>query len=146
MPAAAASATSAPSTITFTAHCTTAAHTSTRSNSSPCGSLRAPDSTKADSPSRSASLRTLRLSRAVGTRDANNFSLPNTDSQRAVDLLRSRFAAQAGDSDQIVFHARSGKLGDASVRRLVLPVLARVSELPHVTGVVSPYAAGAHAV
>jgi putative drug exporter of the RND superfamily len=29
---------------------------------------------------------------------------------------------------------------------VVLPMLARVSELPHVTGVVSPYAAGAHAV
>jgi len=86
------------------------------------------------------------LSRAVGSRDANNFSLPNTDSQRAVDLLKSRFPAQAGDSDQIVFHALDGKVSDASLRRVVLPMLARVGELPHVTGVVSPYAAGAHAV
>src|SRR5713101_4815708 len=86
------------------------------------------------------------LSRAVGTRDANNFSLPHTDSQHAVDLLKSRFAAEAGDSDQIVFHARGGKVSDAPVRRVVLPMLRRVSELPHVSGVVSPYAAGAHAV
>ena len=86
------------------------------------------------------------LSRAVGSHDANNFSLPHTDSQHAVDLLTSRFAAQAGDSDQIVFHTRGGKVTDAAVRRVVLPTLSRVSELPHVTGVVSPYAAGAHAV
>jgi RND superfamily putative drug exporter len=29
----------------------------------------------------------LAVSQAVGKRSANNFSLPNTDSQRAVDLL-----------------------------------------------------------
>src|ERR1700730_1169646 len=29
----------------------------------------------------------LALSQAVGKRNANNFSLPNTDSQRAIDLL-----------------------------------------------------------
>ena len=29
------------------------------------------------------------VSQAVGKRDANNFSLPNTDSQRAIDLLES---------------------------------------------------------
>jgi putative drug exporter of the RND superfamily len=86
------------------------------------------------------------LSRAVGTRNANNFSLPNTGSQRAVDLLKQRFATQAGDSDQIVFHTGGGKVSDPSVRRVVLPILRRVSELPHVTAVVSPYAAGAHAV
>jgi RND superfamily putative drug exporter len=88
----------------------------------------------------------LAVSQAVGTRTANNFSLPNTGSQRALDLLQSRFPAQAGDSDQIVFHARSGKATDAAVRSVVVPLLDRVSRLPHVSGVVSPYAAGAHAV
>ena len=43
----------------------------------------------------------LAISSAVGTRTANNFSLPNTGSQRATDLLTIRFPAQAGDSDQI---------------------------------------------
>ncbi|MDX6569912.1 MAG: putative drug exporter of the superfamily, partial [Gaiellales bacterium] len=33
----------------------------------------------------------LAVSQTVGTRSANNFSLPNTGSQRAVDLLQSRF-------------------------------------------------------
>jgi RND superfamily putative drug exporter len=86
------------------------------------------------------------ISQAVGRRDANNFSLPNTDSQRAVDLLRGSFPAQAGDVDQIVFHARAGTLDQASARAAIVPMLQRVEQLPHVSGVVSPYAAGANAI
>jgi RND superfamily putative drug exporter len=88
----------------------------------------------------------LGLSQAVGKRNANNFSLPNTDSQRAIDLLQGRFPAQAGDADQIVFRTRTGKLTDASARTVIAPALARISQLPHVAGVVSPYDAGANAV
>src|SRR5438067_5225848 len=88
----------------------------------------------------------LAVSQAVGKRNANNFSLPNTDSQRAVDLLQSRFPAQAGDADQIVFRTRDGKLDAASARAAITPVLARIARLPHVAGVVSPYDAGAKAV
>src|ERR1700737_4138918 len=86
------------------------------------------------------------ISSSVGTRKANNFSLPNTGSQRATDLLATRFPAQAGDSDQIVFHARAGKLGDPATRGAVTATIARVSKLPHVTGVVSPYSAGSRAI
>jgi putative drug exporter of the RND superfamily len=85
-------------------------------------------------------------SQGVGKRNANNFSLPNTNSQRAVDLLQSRFPAQAGDSDQIVFRTRDGKLTDPSARAVIAPLLARVARLPHVAGVVSPYDAGANAI
>jgi RND superfamily putative drug exporter len=77
----------------------------------------------------------------AGTQYTTNFSLPNSDSQRAVDLLEERFPAQAGDSDQIVFRSRTGRVTDASVRKAVEPMLARVAELPHVTDVVSPYEA-----
>src|ERR1700675_2128762 len=88
----------------------------------------------------------LAASQTVGNRSANNFSLPNTDSQRAIDLLQSRFPAQAGDADQIVFRTRTGKLTDASTRAVIAPALERIARLPHVAGVVSPYAAGAKAV
>jgi RND superfamily putative drug exporter len=88
----------------------------------------------------------LAASQAVGKRNANNFSLPNTDSQRAVDLLQNRFPAQAGDADQIVFRTRTGKLNDASTRAVIVPLLGRMAGLPHVAGVVSPYAPGAKAV
>ena len=84
---------------------------------------------------------------SVGTRYATDFSLPGSDSQRALDMLKRDFPAQAGDSDQIVLHARSGKVTDAAVRSSVAPMLAKVARLPHVTSVTSPYsAAGAKAV
>jgi RND superfamily putative drug exporter len=88
----------------------------------------------------------LAISSSVGTRKSNNFSLPNTGSQRATDLLASRFPAQAGDADQIVFHARAGKLSDPAIRSTVGATIARVSKLPHVTAVVSPYAIGSRAI
>src|SRR6266699_1383850 len=88
----------------------------------------------------------LGVSQAVGKRNANNFSLPNTDSQRAANLLQGRFPTQAGDADQIVFRARTGKLTDASTRAAIAPVLVRIARLPHVAGVLSPYEAGANAV
>jgi RND superfamily putative drug exporter len=86
------------------------------------------------------------ISTSVGTRTANNFSLPNTGSQHATDLLKTRFPAQAGDSDQIVFHARAGTLRDPAVRGAVVAAIGRVSKLPHVTGVVSPYSAESRAI
>ena len=89
----------------------------------------------------------LALSSAVGTRYAKNFSLPGTESQRAADLLKRDFPAQAGDSDQIVFAAKQGKVTTRRCARGSTPMLAQVAKLPHVTGVVSPYAAaGARAV
>jgi RND superfamily putative drug exporter len=88
----------------------------------------------------------LALSQVVGKRNANNFSLSNTDSQRAVDLLQTRFPAQAGDADQIVFQTRTGTLNDASARAVIAPLLVRIARLPHVAGVASPYDAGTNAV
>jgi RND superfamily putative drug exporter len=86
-------------------------------------------------------------SSALGTNYSNSFSLKGTDSQRAVDLLKRNFPAQSGDSDQIVFHARSGSVTAAAVQARVAPVLAQIARLPHVSGVVSPYSpAGARAV
>jgi RND superfamily putative drug exporter len=85
-------------------------------------------------------------SHALGTRTSNNFSLPGTSSQRAVDLLKSRFPSRAGDSDQIVFRSRVGTVTSPAARAVVVPLLAKVATLPHVTAVVSPYASGIHAI
>jgi putative drug exporter of the RND superfamily len=86
------------------------------------------------------------LSGVVGKKTATSFTLPGTGSQRTADLLQSRFPAQAGDADQIVFRARTGTLTAASDRATIDAMLARVARLPHVTGVVSPYASGQHAI
>ena len=78
------------------------------------------------------------VAKGVGNSFDNGLALPKTDSQRAVDLLQSRFPRAAGDADQIVFAARDGELTDAAVRARVTPMLARVARLPRVTGVSSP--------
>jgi putative drug exporter of the RND superfamily len=84
----------------------------------------------------------LGVSGAVGTRQANQFSLKGTESQRAQDVLKAEFPAQSGDIDQIVFHARDGRITDPAVRARIAPALARIRRLPHVSGVTSPYADG----
>ena len=77
---------------------------------------------------------------AAGSAYSNNFSLGDTGSQRAVDLLKSRFPQQSGDRDQIVFRADKG-IADPAVRARLAAMLDRVSKLPHVSQVVSPYSA-----
>jgi RND superfamily putative drug exporter len=86
------------------------------------------------------------VSNAVGKKTASSFTLPGTNSQQAVDLLQSRFPAQAGDADQIVFAAKAGKLTGAAYRAQIEAAVARVAHLPHVTSVISPYASGQHAI
>ncbi len=80
----------------------------------------------------------LALSGAAGTRYAESFSLPNTDSQRAYDLLKKDFPGQSGDSDQIVLHATQGRIDDAGLRAQVDAMLARAARLPHVSHVSRP--------
>ena len=82
------------------------------------------------------------VSGSVGKKTASDFTLPGTGTQHAVDLLRSRFPAQAGDADQIVFHAKTGSLSSSAERATIDATLTRIARLPHVTGVVSPYAPG----
>jgi len=76
------------------------------------------------------------LASAAGTRYAETFTLPSTDSQRAYDLLRHDFPAQSGDSDQIVLHATHGAL--AAQRAQIDAMLARAARLPHVSDVSRP--------
>jgi RND superfamily putative drug exporter len=78
----------------------------------------------------------LALSGAAGTRYAETFSLPGTDSQRAYNLLRADFPAQSGDSDQIVLHATRGQIADHAAQ--IDAMLKRVQRLPHVSRVGRP--------
>ena len=84
----------------------------------------------------------LGASSAIGTSYSNNNSLKGTESQRATDLLRRDFPAQAGDTDQIVLHATKGAVTDPATKAQATAMFARVARLPHVTGVVSPYSPG----
>ena len=78
----------------------------------------------------------------VGASYSSNFNLPSSDSQRANDLLKHSFPAQAGDQAQVVFQVKSGSVSDPAVRAHMQPALAQIAGQPHVVGVQSPYAAG----
>ena len=80
------------------------------------------------------------LASSAGTSYSNNFTIPNSDAQRAADLLQRSFPAQAGDRDTIVFKVASGTVLDPAVRARMEAVFAKVAKLPHVAGVISPYA------
>ncbi len=80
------------------------------------------------------------ITRSVGTGYSNNFTLPSTESTQALELLQAAAPQQSGDSEQIVIGTSGGKVTDPSVEKRMQAMLARVAELPHVVGVVSPYA------
>ena len=80
------------------------------------------------------------LARSVGSAYTNNFSLPNTESTRALDLLQAASPAAAGDREQVVFHTTNGvRVTDPSVRERIEPMLANLAHVPYVSEVQSPF-------
>ncbi len=77
-------------------------------------------------------------SNTLGGALQNNFSIPNSDAQKATDLLQKRFPARAGDSATIVFHT-NGKLTDPAAKQAVAAALAAATKVSHVTGAGDPY-------
>jgi RND superfamily putative drug exporter len=75
----------------------------------------------------------------AGRQYANNFTIPGSEAQQVANLLDSQFPAQSGDVDTIVFHNRNGSVNDPQVKAAIEALLARVSQMPHVDGVISPY-------
>jgi putative drug exporter of the RND superfamily len=85
------------------------------------------------------------IAQSAGTHYSNNFTLPNSDAQRANDLLQKSFPVQAGDRDQIVFHVSTGSVLEEAVRARMTAAFARVARVAHVSEVLSPYASAAGA-
>jgi RND superfamily putative drug exporter len=83
------------------------------------------------------------VAQSAGTSYSNNFTLPNSDAQRAADLLEHSFPAQAGDRDTIVYKVSSGTVLDPAVKARMSAMFAEVEKLPHVAAVISPYAGAA---
>ncbi len=82
------------------------------------------------------------IATGVGRDYATDFSLPGTESQHVVDLLKSEFPAQSGDTDTIVWHNSQGSATARNVRAQIAPLLAKVQRMPHVVAVGSPFAPG----
>ena len=79
---------------------------------------------------------------AVGASWTNDFSLPGTESQQALDTLQRSAPAQAGDTVEIVMRDPDGMRASAT-RQKVEALVAKVERLPHVAGVQDPYGPGA---
>src|ERR1700712_5306765 len=69
---------------------------------------------------------------------SNKFSIPGTESQKAIDLLQERLPQANGASGRIVFAAKPGqKLSEGDVKA----ALAKVGKAPDVVAVSDPFAA-----
>jgi putative drug exporter of the RND superfamily len=77
--------------------------------------------------------------KVFGTNYSEVFSLPGTESTKALTLLQQSLPADSGDSDQIVVHVDRGTIRDTVVRAKVAAMLDRVAKLPTVGSVTSMY-------
>ncbi|HET8525720.1 MAG TPA: MMPL family transporter [Actinomycetota bacterium] len=73
---------------------------------------------------------------ALGGALKDDFNLPDSESQRAYDLLAERFPAASGTSAFIVFETGEGSLADRADE--VGSALERIGRQPHVVGVTNP--------
>ncbi|MFI6015408.1 MMPL family transporter [Streptomyces sp. NPDC051243] len=80
-------------------------------------------------------------SSAAGTNYANVFSLPDTDSATAYDLMEKAFPERAGDTDTVVWKVDEGSVRDESVRSRIAPALQDIGRMKGVGEVTDPYAA-----
>jgi len=79
------------------------------------------------------------VSQAVGAHWQDKFGGGNSQSQQVQNLLSAKFPAKAGDTADVVF--RTGVVvTDPSVRHEITTTLARFDGMPHVSGVISPFA------
>ncbi|MHB9859593.1 MMPL family transporter [Streptomyces sp. YIM S03343] len=76
---------------------------------------------------------------AAGTEYANVFSLPNTDSKSAYDLMEKAFPASSGDTDTVVWKTDGGSVRDASVKSRIQPALDEIAKMKGVGDVTGPY-------
>ena len=78
----------------------------------------------------------------AGPATSDDFRIPGTESQQALDVLRERFPAQAGVDGRLVLAVPDGSLRDPARARAVDETARRLAKVPHVVGVTSPVAPG----
>jgi RND superfamily putative drug exporter len=72
---------------------------------------------------------------------SSKFQIPNTESTRALNILKANFPSASGEADQIVMEAKDGTLTTPAIERQAQAMLARVEKLPGVEAVISPFSA-----
>jgi RND superfamily putative drug exporter len=81
----------------------------------------------------------------MGSDFRNSFALPGTDSQAAVDLLRTHFPEASGDADTIVLSTDGESVSDPAIQALAQELFEDVAALESVAAVRSPYGPGGDA-
>jgi RND superfamily putative drug exporter len=76
----------------------------------------------------------------LGGKTTNTFSIPGTESQRALDALKTELPAASGASSTVVVKAPEGKtLADPAVKAAVGTTVARVAKVPEVIAAIDPF-------
>ena len=78
----------------------------------------------------------------AGGEAADDFSIPGTESQQALDLFKAHSPAFAGADSTLVFSVEDGRIDDAGPRAAVTGALERVRALDGVVQVADPFARG----
>jgi RND superfamily putative drug exporter len=73
-----------------------------------------------------------------GGETVDAFSVPGSESEASADLLDDEFPSEAGDSANVVFQARSGKVTDSDNAAAIAQAQAALADLDHVTAVTGP--------
>ena len=81
------------------------------------------------------------ISSSIGSSYSNSFSLPGTESSKAMDLLVAQSHGRSGDVDSVVLHAKTGTLTAPAVEAKIGAVLAEMAKVPQVASVLSPFSA-----
>ena len=79
-------------------------------------------------------------SATIGGTLVDEFTIPNSDAQRATDLLEERFQQRSGDAAQFVFAVDDGRLDEGAARVAVDEALASAARVPGVQEVGDPFA------
>jgi RND superfamily putative drug exporter len=82
------------------------------------------------------------IAATTGGTAADDFKIPGTETQKALDLFEAHQPALAGATADVVFTAKDGKLTDPRNKAAVEAALKRVEALPDVATVGSPFAKG----
>src|SRR6516165_7704189 len=76
-------------------------------------------------------------SSATGSNYAQSTTLSGTPSAAAAQLLQQAVPGQSGDTEEIVFQAKTGTVANPAVRAQVVAMLGQISRLPYVSSVTS---------
>ncbi len=78
----------------------------------------------------------------AGGRAADDFAIPGTETQQALDLFKAHSPAFAGADATVVFSTEDGSLSDGDRRAAIEQAIGEIRRLDHVEAVSDPFAAG----